>query len=76
MLDSPSQGLMISRCHARLRHVSVGQQSYWVLTDLGSTNGCLWNGVRVKETKLSGKNPVPVFAVAVHGLTPTFYTLL
>jgi pSer/pThr/pTyr-binding forkhead associated (FHA) protein len=53
---------MISRCHARLKHVPARQTdgrwepSHWVLSDLDSTNGCLWNGVRVKESKLSGKS--------------------
>ena len=58
-LDSKQQELMISRLHARFVNVSVWTaasptcERFWKITDLGSTNGCLWNGVRVKETKLS-----------------------
>ena len=52
-LGSAQQPLIISRNHARFEYVFAGQQSDWVLTDLVSTNGCQWNGVRVQETKLS-----------------------
>ena len=55
ILNSPIQPGMISREHARLEFVF--EHAHWKLVDMNSMNGCLYNGVRVKESKLSGKIP-------------------
>jgi hypothetical protein len=55
ILNSPIQPGMISRQHARLEFVF--EHAHWKLVDMNSMNGCLYNGVRVKESKLSGKIP-------------------
>ena len=61
-LDAPEQLGMMSVFHARLDHVPACQRkdgslepSYWKLTDTDSMNGILYNGVRVRESRLSGK---------------------
>ena len=56
VLDSPAQALMISRRHATLTcDASTGQ---WKLTDLKSTNGVLYNGIKVTEANLSNNDIV------------------
>ena len=56
VLDSRAQALMISRRHATLTcDASTGQ---WKLTDLNSTNGVLYNGIKVTEANLSNNDIV------------------
>lgn len=61
-LDSPEQPLLMSTKHARLDHVRARQRQdgswetcHWKLTDTNSSNGVLFNGVRVRESRLSGE---------------------
>ena len=56
VLDSRAQALMISRRHATLTcDASTGQ---WKLTDMQSTNGVLYNGIKVTEANLSNNDIV------------------
>ena len=73
ILNSPIQPGMISREHARLEFVL--EHAHWKLVDMNSMNGCLYNGVRVKESKLSGKIPTTSLSTGHQDLLFVFHNI-
>jgi len=80
VLDAPQQKLMISRRHAQFSYIpkhlhkdGKTAEGQWMVTDLQSTNGMLFNGCKVMEAKLSN-NDVITFGGAKstqNGFTPS-----
>jgi len=80
VLDAPQQKLMISRRHAQFSYIpkhlhkdGKTAEGQWMVTDLQSTNGMLFNGCKVMEAKLTN-NDVITFGGAKstqNGFTPS-----
>jgi len=80
VLDAPQQKLMVSRRHAQFSYIpkhlhkdGKTAEGQWIVTDLQSTNGMLFNGCKVMEAKLS-HNDVITFGGAKstqNGFTPS-----